>query len=94
MINRLCYGYTPSLQKAIGQAGGPREWFDAQLNPSRIAVKNADAMKAWVPYLRSSSRITDYRGVLSEVVKARFPEASLPSVFPGFAAGSSLGVMR
>ena len=37
---------------------------------------------------------TDYRGVLSEVVKARFPEASLPSVFPGFAAGSSLGVMR
>ena len=37
---------------------------------------------------------TDYPGVLSEVVKARFPEASLPTVFPGFAAGSSLGVMR
>ena len=56
MINRFSYGYTPSLQKAIGKAGGPREWFDAQLNPSRIADKNADAMKAWFPYLRSSSR--------------------------------------
>ena len=55
MINRFSYGYTPSLQKATGRAGGPREWFDAQLNPSRIADQNADAMKAWFPYLRSSS---------------------------------------
>ena len=27
---------------------------------------------------------TDYRQVLSDVVKARFPEASLTTVFPGF----------
>ena len=37
---------------------------------------------------------TDYRGVLSEIVKARVPEASPPTVFLGFAAGSSMGVMR
>jgi uncharacterized protein (DUF1501 family) len=37
---------------------------------------------------------TDYRQVLSDVVKARFPEASLAKVFPGFPQGASIGVMR
>jgi hypothetical protein len=37
---------------------------------------------------------TDYRGILSEVIGARFPDVSTAGVFPGFKAGSSLGVMR
>ena len=56
MINRFSYGYTRSLHKAITKAGGPQEWFAAQLKPSKISDKKADAMKAWYPYLRSSSR--------------------------------------
>jgi uncharacterized protein (DUF1800 family) len=56
MINRFSYGYTPSLHKAITKAGGPQEWFAAQLKPSKVSDKKADAMKAWYPYLRSSSR--------------------------------------
>ncbi len=35
---------------------------------------------------------TDYRSVLGEVVAARFPQASLPSVFPGFSR-KRVGVM-
>jgi uncharacterized protein (DUF1501 family) len=37
---------------------------------------------------------TDYRAVLSEVVRSRFPEASLPAVFPGFSPSAPLGVMH
>lgn len=37
---------------------------------------------------------TDYRGVLSEVIAARFPDVSTAGVFPGFSARSPLGVMR
>ena len=37
---------------------------------------------------------TDYRQVLGDVVKARFPEASLATVFPGFSQGAGTGVMR
>lgn len=37
---------------------------------------------------------TDYRSVLSEVVRSRFPGASLPMVFPGFTGAESLGAMR
>ena len=36
----------------------------------------------------------DYRQVLGEVVKSRFADASLSSVFPGFKPGSAIGVMR
>ena len=56
MISRFSYGYTPSLHKAITKAGGPQAWFAAQLKPSKVADTSADAMKAWYPYLRSSSR--------------------------------------
>jgi uncharacterized protein (DUF1501 family) len=37
---------------------------------------------------------TDYRGVLSEVIAARFPDVSTAGVFPGFSARSPIGVMR
>jgi len=37
---------------------------------------------------------TDYRSVLSEVIATRFPDVSTAGVFPGFKAGSSLGVMQ
>ena len=36
---------------------------------------------------------TDYRSVLSEIVAARFPGASVPAVFPGFTP-EAVGVMR
>ncbi len=37
---------------------------------------------------------TDYRTVLGEVLRSRFPEASLPMVFPGFSTGPTVGAMR
>jgi len=38
---------------------------------------------------------TDYRQVLGEVIRSRFPERSLPKVFPGFVVDSTgLGLMR
>lgn len=37
---------------------------------------------------------TDYRQVLSEVVKSRFADATLSTVFPGFKAGKAIGLMR
>ena len=37
---------------------------------------------------------TDYRGVLTEVIAARFPEVSTAGVFPGFTGHSPLGLMR
>ena len=37
---------------------------------------------------------TDYRGVLTEVIAARFPDVSSAGVFPGFTGHSPLGLMR
>ena len=37
---------------------------------------------------------TDYRGVLSEVIAARFPDVSTAGVFPGFSRAAPLGLMR
>jgi uncharacterized protein (DUF1501 family) len=37
---------------------------------------------------------TDYRGVLSEVITTRFSDVSTAGVFPGFKAGSPIGVMQ
>jgi uncharacterized protein (DUF1800 family) len=56
MIDRFSYGYTTGLRNAVAHAGGPREWFEDQLHPTRIPDATADAMKGWFPYLRSSSR--------------------------------------
>ena len=37
---------------------------------------------------------TDYRGVLTEVIAARFPDVSTSGVFPGFTGYKPLGLMR
>ena len=37
---------------------------------------------------------TDYRQVLGEVIKSRFADANLSTVFPGFKSGTAVGVMR
>ncbi len=55
-INRFSYGYTPALRSAVAKAGGGREWFADQLAHTKVVDTRADAMKAWFPYLRSSSR--------------------------------------
>jgi uncharacterized protein (DUF1800 family) len=57
IINRFSYGYTPALRSAVAKAGGGREWFTDQLAHTKVVDTKADAMKAWFPYLRSSSRI-------------------------------------
>ena len=57
MINRFSYGYTASLQRSVTRAGGPHDWFEAQLRPSKVSDTKADRMKAWYPYLRSSSQV-------------------------------------
>ena len=56
IINRFSYGYTPALRSAVAKAGGGREWFNDQLAHTKVVDTRADAMKAWFPYLRSSSR--------------------------------------
>jgi uncharacterized protein (DUF1800 family) len=56
ILNRFSYGYTPALRRAVGKAGGGKEWFADQLAYAKIVDTRADAMKAWFPYLRSSSR--------------------------------------
>jgi Protein of unknown function (DUF1800) len=55
-INRFSYGYTPALRSAVAKAGGGREWFNDQLAHTKVVDIKADAMKAWFPYLKSSSR--------------------------------------
>jgi hypothetical protein len=50
MISRFSYGSTAGLRKAVAEAGGPREWFNAQLQPTGIPDQAADAMKDWFPY--------------------------------------------
>ena len=57
IINRFSYGYTPALRSAVAKAGGGREWFSDQLAHTKVVDTRADAMKAWFPYLRSSSRV-------------------------------------
>ena len=57
MINRFSYGYTAGLQRAVANAGGPEQWFESQLRPSKVADTKANAMKAWYPYLRSSAKV-------------------------------------
>ena len=51
MINRFSYGYTPSLHKAIRKAGGPQEWFTAQLKPGKVSdtggTFGSEASRPW-----------------------------------------------
>ena len=61
-------------------------------------VKGGSVYGAW-PHLDASHLVdgdlavtTDYRSVLSEVVKTRFTSVSLPTLFPGF-TGERVGVM-
>ena len=63
-------------------------------------VRGGQVHGAW-PGLSSGKLIdgdlavtTDYRGVLSEVIAARFPDVSTAGVFPGFTGHSKLGLMR
>jgi uncharacterized protein (DUF1800 family) len=62
MISRFSYGYTTGLRTAVAKAGGAREWFNDQLQPTQIPDRTADAMKDWFPYLKSSSRTRQAAG--------------------------------
>ncbi|GAB2873769.1 hypothetical protein GCM10027026_25560 [Myroides odoratimimus subsp. xuanwuensis] len=46
LTSRFSYGFTPALHAQVRAAGGPRAWFEAQLEPDRIADP-ADEMSTW-----------------------------------------------
>ena len=48
-MNRLSGGATPLLTRQIRAAGGPRAWFEAQLEPAAIPDKFANGMRSWFP---------------------------------------------
>lgn len=72
-----------------GEAGVDHGYGNAMLLFG-AGVKGGDVYGTW-PHLDASELVdgdldvtTDYRSVLSEVVKTQFPEVSLPALFPGF----------
>ncbi|MDP9318153.1 MAG: DUF1501 domain-containing protein [Actinomycetota bacterium] len=80
-----------------GDAGLDHGWGNAMLVLG-AGVKGGSVYAKW-PGLDASETVdgdlkvtTDYRSVLYEVVNARFPGVSLPSLFPGFAP-ERVGVM-
>ncbi len=48
---RFSAGLTPALASEITRAGGSREWFAAQLDPTRLADPEGDRVDGWFPAL-------------------------------------------
>ena len=71
--------------RAIAQAPG------AQL--AAIACRSADTAKAARHDWPDALVTTDYRAVLSEIVRGHLGQ-SPDQVFPGFTAGAPLGILR
>ncbi|MEJ7741658.1 MAG: DUF1800 domain-containing protein [Nocardioidaceae bacterium] len=49
MVNRFAYGFTPALSAQVSAAGGPRAWFDRQLDPDQVSDTAAAAFSSWYP---------------------------------------------
>ncbi len=47
LANRFSYGMTPGLSGEMQAAGGPQEWFAAQLKPESVADPVADGLHSW-----------------------------------------------
>ncbi len=78
-----------------GDAGTDHGWGNSMFVMG-AGVRGGDVYTSW-PGLADSQEgdlkvTTDYRSVLYEVLKSRFPEVSLSTLFPGFAA-ERVGVM-
>ena len=48
-MNRLSGGATPLLTRQLRAAGGPKAWFEAQLEPAAIPDPFATSMRSWFP---------------------------------------------
>lgn len=48
-MNRLSWGATPELTEQLRAAGGPRAWFEAQLEPAAIPDRFAGGLRSWFP---------------------------------------------
>ncbi|MTB85072.1 DUF1800 family protein [Nocardioides sp. zg-578] len=49
LVGRFSYGVTPALAAQVRAAGGARRWFEQQLEPDRVADRQADALRSWWP---------------------------------------------
>jgi uncharacterized protein (DUF1800 family) len=47
LANRFTYGITPALHEQMKAAGSPEKWFEAQLDPARIADPKAGSFGSW-----------------------------------------------
>lgn len=54
LVSRFCYGITPGLTSQVRRAGSAREWWEAQLTPSRIADPMRATIDQWYPDLLHS----------------------------------------
>ncbi len=50
LLNRMGTGYTPAAWRQLRRAGGAMQWFEAQLDPSRVreSAKAAELL-SWYP---------------------------------------------
>jgi len=49
LVSRFSSGVTPALTKQVRAAGGARQWFEAQLDPSSIGDPAATDVQSWFP---------------------------------------------
>jgi hypothetical protein len=49
LVGRFSYGVTPALASEVRKHGGAQQWFDWQLDPSRISDTAGDALRSWYP---------------------------------------------
>lgn len=48
-LRRWTYGYTPQALASLRAAGGPQQWFAAQLAPDTVTEVPASAVESWWP---------------------------------------------
>ncbi|HYF74321.1 MAG TPA: DUF1800 domain-containing protein, partial [Nocardioides sp.] len=51
LVGRFSYGVTPALAAQVRAAGGPRDWFEAQLRPGSVPDSGGDELRSWWPGL-------------------------------------------
>ncbi|GCD88965.1 DUF1800 domain-containing protein [Nocardioides sp. LS1] len=51
LVGRFSYGVTPALARQVRDAGGPRAWFEGQLDPASVPDPGTGAYLSWWPSL-------------------------------------------
>ncbi len=52
LVGRFSYGHSPALTRQVIAAGGPRRWFEKQLDPGAVPDGAAAGVRAWWPSLQ------------------------------------------